>query len=73
VPARRYGTLIVDNWAAHATVNDVTGNVALTKNLRYSVMVGMYDLSGTAVAKLYWKQPTQTGTVIVPSSRLYAN
>jgi hypothetical protein len=67
------GALIVDNWTAHATVNDVTGNVALTKNQRYSVTVEMYDLSGTAVAKLYWKQPTQTGFVIVPLSRLYAN
>ena len=31
------------------------------------------DDSGTTVSKLYWKQPTQTGFVIVPVTRLYAN
>jgi hypothetical protein len=64
---------VIDNWVAHATVNDATGNIALTKNQRYSVVVEMYDLSGTAVAKLYWKQPNKTTFAIVPPSRLYAN
>ena len=67
------GSLVIDNWASHATVDDVTGGIALTKNQRYSVTVEFYDLSGTAVAKLYWKQPNQTSFAIVPLLRLYAN
>ena len=67
------GALVVDHWAAHATANDATGLIALTKNQRYPVVVEMYDLAGTAVSKLYWMQPNKTSFAIVPIGRLYAN
>ena len=40
--------------------NNVTGDIALTKNQRYSVTLEMYDTTSTAVAKFYWKRPGQT-------------
>jgi hypothetical protein len=67
------GNLVVDNWAAHATVTDTTGDIAMTKNQRYSVTLEMYDTTNTAVAKLYWKRPGQTTFIITPGTRLYAN
>jgi YVTN family beta-propeller protein len=67
------GNLVVDNWASHATVNDVTGNIALVKDQRYTVTLEFYDIGGTAVSKLYWKGPGQTTFAIVPVTRLYAN
>ena len=67
------GNLVIDNWAAHATVNDASGAIPLAKNQRYSVTMEMYDTTGTAVAKLYWKRPGDTTFVIIPTTRLYAN
>ena len=67
------GNLVIDNWTGHATVNDATGDIALTKNQRYSVTMEMYDTTGTAVAKLYWMRPGQTTFTIAPATRLYAN
>jgi hypothetical protein len=54
-------------------VNDATGDIAMTKNQRYSVTLEMYDTINTAVAKFYWKRPGQTTFVITPTLRLYAN
>ena len=45
----------------------------MTKNQRYSVTLEMYDTTGTAVAKFYWKRPGQTTFTIAPATRLYAN
>ena len=67
------GNLVVDNWTSHATINDVTGNIALTKNQRYTITMEFYDNTNSAVAKLYWKRPGQTTFAIVPTTRLYAN
>ncbi len=67
------GNLVVDNWTSHATINDVTGNIALTKDQRYTITMEFYDNTNSAVAKLYWKRPGQTTFAIVPTTRLYAN
>jgi len=67
------GNLVIDNWASHATVNDVTAVIALTKNQRYAITMEFYDNTGQAVAKLYWKRPGQSKFAVVPITRLYAN
>jgi cytochrome c peroxidase len=67
------GSLVIDNWTGHATVNDATGNITLTKNQRYAITMEYYDTTGTAVAKLYWKKPGQTTFAVIPITRLYAN
>ncbi len=67
------GNLVIDNWASHATVNDVTPVIALTKNQRYAITMEFYDNTGQAVAKLYWKQPGKSTFAVVPITGLYAN
>lgn len=68
------GNLVIDDWNNHSsTVDRVTGNIALVKNQRYSVVVEYYDNTGQATAKLRWLRPGTTTFGMVPASRLYAN
>jgi len=67
------GTLVIDNWTSHSTATDTAAGMALVKNGRYSVTLEMYDTSGTAVARLNWRKPGDTGFGAVPALRLYAN
>ena len=67
------GNLVIDNWTAHGTTDDVTGNIAMTKNQRYSVTLEMYDTGGSAAAKFNWLRPGQTTFASVTATRLYAN
>ncbi len=67
------GTLVIDNWTAHATADDATADIALAKNQRVSIVMEMYDTSGNAVARLYWMRPGTATFAAVPVTRLYAN
>jgi hypothetical protein len=67
------GNLMIDNWTSHPTTNDTSGNIALTKNQRYTITMEFYDTTATAVAKLFWKKPGATAFSLVPTTRLYAN
>ena len=67
------GTLVIDNWTAHATAENDSPPITLTRNQRYAVAVEFFDNSATAVARLYWLRPGQTSFAIVPITRLYAN
>jgi cytochrome c553 len=67
------GTLVIDHWTAHATMEDVTGDVPMTKNQRLPVVIEMYDTGGSAVARFYWQRPGQATFGAVPATRLYAN
>jgi YVTN family beta-propeller protein len=67
------GVLVIDNWTNHATINDTTGNISLTKNVRYVITMEFYDNTGAAVARLRWKKPGNTAFAAIPASRLYPN
>ena len=67
------GALVIDSWAAHSTRTDLSPPIALVKDQRYPSVMEHSDNSATAVARLFWKTPTATGFVAVPTSRLYAN
>ena len=67
------GVLVVNNWTNHATVNNTTGIIALTKNQRYVITMEFYDNTGGAVARLRWKKTGQASFSAVPASRLYTN
>ena len=67
------GVLMIDNWTNHATTNNTSGAINLTKNQRYSVTMEFYDNTGPAVARLLWRRPSQSGYVAIPANRLYAN
>jgi YVTN family beta-propeller protein len=65
------GTLVIDDWVAHATKNDDSPVIALVKNQRYAVAMEYYDDKGTAVARLRWLRPSQATYAAVPATRLY--
>ncbi len=67
------GTLVIDHWTAHATMEDVTGDIAMTKNQRLPVVIEMYDTGGAAVARFFWQRPGLGTFAAVPIKRLYAN
>ena len=67
------GTLVIDNWTAHATAENDSTAIALAKNERYAVTLEFYDNAGSAVARLYWKRPGEAGFATIPITRLYAN
>jgi YVTN family beta-propeller protein len=67
------GSLIIDHWTKHTTATDISADIALVKDQRYSVTLEMYDDSGTGVAKLLWLRPGNTTYSVVTVSRLYAN
>jgi mono/diheme cytochrome c family protein len=67
------GNLVVEDWSDHAsTVDRTSGNVSLTKNQRYSVVLEYYENTGGAVARLRWLRPGTTTFSTVPATRLYA-
>ncbi len=65
--------LVIDNWTAHGTKDDATGNIALVKNQRYAVTMEFYDTNANAVARLFWKKPGTAKFALIPVKRLYAN
>ena len=67
------GDLIIDNWTKHATATDISADVALVKDQRYTVTLEMYDDSGIGVAKLLWMRPGTTTYSVIVQNRLYAN
>ncbi len=67
------GNLVIDNWTAHATMENDSAPITLTKSQRYSITMEFYDNSGSAVARLFWKRPGTTSFTTVPLTRLYAN
>jgi cytochrome c peroxidase len=67
------GVLVINNWTSHATKTDTSASIALVNGTRYAVTMEYYDLSGTAVARLRWKRPGETGFIAIPATRLYAD
>ncbi|MCX5672348.1 MAG: PA14 domain-containing protein [Planctomycetota bacterium] len=67
------GVLVIDNWTSHATINNSSGTITLTKDQRYLITMEHYDDTGTAVARLRWKKPGQTTYAAIPATRLYSN
>ena len=68
------GNLVIDDWNNHSsTVDRTTGNIALVKNQRYSLVLEYFDNTGDATARLRWLRPGTTTFGTVPVTRLYAN
>jgi Glycoside hydrolase family 44/PA14 domain/Fibronectin type III domain len=65
------GRLIIDDWTAHGAKLD-TGTITLEAGRKYDIKIEYYDKVGSAVMKLAWKRPGQTGFAIVPQEFLYS-
>ena len=61
--------LIIDKWQSQSA-QDQTGIIALQGGVRYNIKLEYLQVSGSAVAHLYWYSPSQS-KIIIPSTRLY--
>ncbi len=61
--------LIVDDWKAQSATDSI-GSIALQGGVRYNIKMEYFQLSGAAVAHLYWYSADQSKQ-IVPSNRLF--
>lgn len=64
------GTLLIDQWAFHASAEH-SGSIALQAGQRYDVVMEFRDDAGTAEARLRWSGPAQPKEA-VPATQLYA-
>jgi hypothetical protein len=64
------GTLLIDQWAFHASTEH-SGSIALQAGQRYDVVMEFRDDAGTAEARLRWSGPAQPKEA-VPATQLYA-
>ncbi len=62
------GQLIISNWAAHASAEDV-GAIALAARQSYPVVLEYFNLSGAGTAVLSWLPPGEAKQVI-PTANL---
>ncbi len=65
------GTLLIDNWARHATVTNHK-SINLVSGKKYDIKMEYYDDSAAAVAKLWWSSAT-IARQIVPTNSLFSN
>ena len=61
--------LIVDDWKAQSATDSI-GSIALQGGVRYNIKMEYFELSGAAVAHLYWYSADQSKQII-PSNRLF--
>ena len=64
---------LINNWSRHTSATDTSGSINLIAGVRYAVIVEYFDASSTAVARLRWLTPGNTGYVAVPADRLFPN
>ena len=68
------GTLVIDNWTAHAHGRrHDSATIALVKNERYAVTLEFYDNAGSGVARLSGSARPRPASRRCPITRLYAN
>lgn len=70
------GSLVIDNWTLHSpTWNDSAG-IALSAGQRYEVRMEMFERGGGAVARLYWRKPSDIAAGlsrnVVPMANLFS-
>src|SRR5690606_2805443 len=51
------GELLIDNWTDHGATQDTSGNVNLSRNTYYPIMLEYYERGGDATIQLYWDIP----------------
>jgi hypothetical protein len=61
--------LIIDDWKSQGATDSI-GSIALQGGVRYDIKMEYFQLTGSAVAHLYWNSTDQSKQII-PSSRLF--
>jgi hypothetical protein len=63
------GTLVIDNWTDHGTV-ETSGTIALTGGTSYDIRLDFYDNTGRSACSLLWSSPS-IAKQVVPQGNLY--
>jgi len=64
------GQKIIDNWTAHASMENTSTPVTLQAGKKYRIVMEYQDITYSSVAKLSWSSPSETKQVI-PVAQLY--
>jgi hypothetical protein len=67
------GVQLINNWTAHSSTTDTSGNINLVAGVRYSITVEYYERTGNAEARLRWRTPGTGSYVVVPAAQLFPN
>lgn len=70
------GALVIDNWTQHAPTWNDSATVSLVAGQRYAVRMEMFERGGGAVARLYWRKPSDIAAGIarnvIPQAQLFS-
>ena len=59
--------LVIDQWS---TIGEHSGTIGLTAGVKYGIRLDFRELTGNALAKLYWSSASQAKQII-PQARLF--
>jgi len=70
------GALVIDNWTLHAPTWNDSAALSLVAGQRYVVRMEMFERGGGAVARLYWRKPSDIAAAIarnvIPKAQLFS-
>ncbi len=70
------GALVIDNWTLHGPTWDDSAQINLVAGQRYVLRMEMFERGGGAVARLYWRKPSDISAGsprnVVPQQYLFS-
>ncbi len=70
------GVLRIDNWTQHSPTWNDSVSISLNAGQRYAVRMEMFERGGGAVARLYWRKPSDIAAGIarnvIPQAQLFS-
>jgi hypothetical protein len=70
------GALVIDNWTLHGPTWNDSATINLVAGQRYVVRMEMFERGGGAVARLYWRKPSDISAGIarnvIPQAQLFS-
>lgn len=70
------GALAIDNWTLHSPTWNDSATINLVAGQRYAVRMEMFERGGGAVARLYWRKPSDIsagiGRNVIPQAQLFS-
>jgi predicted RecA/RadA family phage recombinase len=58
------GQVIINQWQDQRDPTEASGQVALSPDVRYSLVMEYYENTGDAVAQLFWESPSQPRQIV---------
>ncbi len=64
--------LVINNWTLHGPTWNTSSTIALVAGSQYKIKMEFFEHTGGAVARLYWKIPSNTNRHAIPKAHLYS-